>query len=232
MNTYSKLNGQWAIRSANPALAGQTVTVTKRDGASKQVLLGAKVGEGFGDTYYAIAERPQPAGQVVGDLSALIAMFDRARRHLRFPKIVMDGFRVGVAGPRAKQPGSLTITAAEKNDQGERAWFGRVTLAGEFQPARDVPNTAAIGDKLRALAADPARVAAEHGRLHGACCFCNIPLRDERSTAMGYGPDCADNFGLPWGARAARQEAPPTALRVSYASTPVSHVVYPSRIDQ
>jgi hypothetical protein len=202
MNTYSKLNGQWCIRSADASLAGQAVTVSKRDGSAKPVLLGAKVGSAFDATFYAIAERPAQATQTIGDLSALIAMFDRARQHLRFPKVVLDGVRVSVAGPRAKQPGSLTLTAPEKNADGERPWLGRVTIAGEFQPSRDADP--AIGDKLRALAADPVGVAAEHGRLHGACCFCNRPLRDERSTAVGYGPDCADNFGLPWGERAAR----------------------------
>jgi hypothetical protein len=48
MFAYSKLNGQWIIRGADAGAAGQTVTVTKRNGESKQVALGARVGEGFG----------------------------------------------------------------------------------------------------------------------------------------------------------------------------------------
>lgn len=35
----------------------------------------------------------------------------------------------------------------------------------------------------------------------GHCCFCSLPLTDERSTAVGYGKVCADHFGLSWGAR-------------------------------
>jgi hypothetical protein len=198
MNAYFKLNDQWCIRSAAADVAGQSVIVTKRNGQSKPVQLGDKVGEGFGQTYYAIAERaPQPA-QNVGDLSRIIAMFDRARQHLRYPAVVLDGFRVNVAGGRAREPGSLTVTSAERGADNRRRWLGRVTLAGQFEPARDTDP--AIGDKLRAFAADPAGVAAEYGRLHGACCFCRKPLRDERSTSVGYGPNCAENYGLPWGA--------------------------------
>jgi hypothetical protein len=36
------------------------------------------------------------------------------------------------------------------------------------------------------------------------CCFCNKLLSDERSAAVGYGHTCATNWGLPWGAKAAR----------------------------
>ena len=35
----------------------------------------------------------------------------------------------------------------------------------------------------------------------GRCCFCHQSLDDERSTARGYGPVCAEHFGLPWGSR-------------------------------
>lgn len=31
------------------------------------------------------------------------------------------------------------------------------------------------------------------------CCFCHHPLNDTRSENAGYGPDCADKYGLPWG---------------------------------
>jgi len=49
------------------------------------------------------------------------------------------------------------------------------------------------------LASNPAKTAAEYGKLTGHCCFCEAPLKDARSTAVGYGPICADHFGLPWG---------------------------------
>lgn len=41
-------------------------------------------------------------------------------------------------------------------------------------------------------------IALRHGRKTGVCCFCSRPLKDERSTAHGYGPVCAESFKLPW----------------------------------
>lgn len=41
--------------------------------------------------------------------------------------------------------------------------------------------------------------AAKFGKLWGQCVFCSRLLTDERSVAVGYGPTCATNNGLPWG---------------------------------
>lgn len=203
--SFTKLNSQWVIRSSEPDLTGATVNVPTRAGGLKPTTLGAIVGAKYGDYLYAIAQRPQPtpaATQRVGDLARIIAMFDTARQHLKRPAIVLDGFRVARAGDASREPGSLAITSIDRTHTDRfgneaRDWFGRVSLDGTFHPARIAP--ADLGDKLRAFAADPAGVAAAHGHLHGACCFCNRTLTDERSTSVGYGPDCADHFGLPWG---------------------------------
>jgi hypothetical protein len=211
MNTFKKHNGEWvvAVLAADHA-PGQVVSVDLRNGGSKRVTLGARIIANL----YAVAPTPRAAAAApvavasAGDLSRVVAMFDRARQHLRRPAIVLDGFRVSVAGARAAQPGSLTITSVDRTEPPrensrfggmERKWFGRVSTAGEFQPGRDAPVD--LADKLRRFAADPAGVAAEYGRLHGACCFCSRALSDERSTAVGYGPICADHYGLPWGER-------------------------------
>ena len=213
MSTFCKINGEWCIRSTHALDLGQTVTVTKRNGQTSQAVVGPVAGEGADFYFYKIATAPRRATEVVGDLSGIIAMFARARQHLRHPAIVLDGFRVNVAGDRAREPGSLTLTSVERTAPRQaftalglrpglqREYYGRVTLAGVYEPTRRAP--ADLGARLRAFAADPAGVAAAYGRLHGACCFCRRALRDERSTAVGYGPDCADHFGLPWGTRAA-----------------------------
>jgi hypothetical protein len=220
MHTFKKVQGQWCVHSLT-GQTGQTVTVTKRNGQTSTVVLGEQVAP----LTFALGRAPAPAAQDVGDLSRIIAMFDRARQHLRMPAIVLDGFRVNIAGQRARQPGSLTVTSAERASAGRRTWYGRVTLAGQFEPGRDAP--AAIGETLRRFAADPVTVAAEYGRLHGCCCFCNRALRDERSTAVGYGPDCADNFGLPWGSRQPVERLPrgvsvaPTIPTMNPAGQPV-----------
>lgn len=200
MITFTKLNDEWLVRmqrSPVPFREGQTVNVNLRNGRTKEVTLGAFAMLSGEFQFWRVAPPAARATENVGDLSAIIALFAAAKRHLRFPAIVLDGFRVNVAGERARQPGSLTVTSVDKGYDNRRKWFGRVTLAGVFEPAPAADP--AIGAKLRAFAADPAGQAAEYGRLHGVCCFCNKPLRDERSTAVGYGRTCAAHYAMPWG---------------------------------
>lgn len=155
-----------------------------------------------------VSEATAPKAEVVnvGDLSAINALFDKARQHLKFPAIVMSvpavnmTVRINVAGQGARFPGSLNVTSGEKPVMDERrTWFGRVHRGGAYESRGNADE--AITERLRAFAADPVGVAAEHGRLTGRCCFCNLHLSDERSTAVGYGKTCAKNYGLTWGVK-------------------------------
>lgn len=48
-----------------------------------------------------------------------------------------------------------------------------------------------------------AETAGLFGDLYSRCVFCSRKLTDDRSIAVGYGPDCAEHQGLPWGEKAA-----------------------------
>lgn len=144
----------------------------------------------------------------VGDLSGVMKLFDKAKQHLKFPAIVLnvpnaDVVRINVAGERARAPGSLNVCSYGKfNNDGRRVWYGRVHLDGRYETSAAAgTDGATIAARLREFGQDPARVASEHGRLTGRCCFCNLPLKDERSTAVGYGKICAQHWDLPWGER-------------------------------
>jgi hypothetical protein len=140
----------------------------------------------------------------VGDLSGIMALFDRAKGKLKFPAIVVpDGngraYRVNVAGERARVPGSLNVTAGES-----RAWYGRVLASGVFEASPREATPAGLPDALRAFASDPAKVAGAAGRLTGRCCFCGLAIGegdDPRARAVGYGEVCARNWGLPFPSR-------------------------------
>jgi hypothetical protein len=56
-----------------------------------------------------------------------------------------------------------------------------------------------ILETLGKIESDPSGFAAEYGKKSGSCCFCGIQLTDPRSLNVGYGPVCADHYGLPWG---------------------------------
>ena len=207
MNTYTKMvDGTWGVACPDTCKTGETVTVTTKAGKEKQVTLGECVG-----TYtakriaiFAIVDAPRET-VTVGDMSGVLALFAKAQKHLKYPAIVLSvpaadvTVRLSVAGPRARVPGSITVLDANKGDDG-RDWFGRITTDGAFQPSDRLNGKGpAVADRLREFACDPVKVAADHGRLTGACCFCNLPLTDARSTAAGYGQTCARNYGLAWG---------------------------------
>ena len=153
------------------------------------------------------ATTPPPAAkrEKVGDMSGIARLFANARKHLKNPAIVMHapGFgevRLNVAGETSKVPGSVNVTTAGRFYD-ERVWLGRIHMTGDFEETRkpDVKIPQAVVEHLRRFAAQPAEVAAEYGKLTGNCCFCAKRLTDERSTAVGYGAKCAQNFSLPWG---------------------------------
>jgi hypothetical protein len=182
----------------NPSFAQSLVSQSKTKSLSdKQMFWVNKIVE---DTI-----TPKAAAVNVGDLSRIIMLFDNARQHLKFPAIVMSvpaadmTIRVNVAGVQSKHPGTLNVADGKKPDfpGDRREWYGRVMKDGSYLPSAKAH--AAIADRLRAFAVDPAGVAAEHGKLTGRCCFCNKHLQDERSTAVGYGATCAKHYGLPWG---------------------------------
>jgi hypothetical protein len=228
-NTWTKILGAWAVQCSQLQAPGDVVAVTNRAGESKTVTLGANIQTNKYGFVYAVAQAPKaaaPQAQAVGDLGGVLALFAKAKANLKFPAIVLgvpeidatqdvEGFtvRLTVAGPKAKVPGSVTVTTQDKvwnrfDQEEQREWLGRVLVDGTYQPARAANGRAdAIARRLRELAQEPARVASEHGRLTGRCCFCNARLGGDspdsptgrKSLAVGYGQTCARNYGLPWG---------------------------------
>lgn len=142
--------------------------------------------------------RPEP--EQVG--RAIYKLFEHAiSRRLQFPKIRLiasDGQVVVLRRPGERSKYAGQILLVDQSRWPENAYFGRIDLDGVLYPGRDM--TRPVRELLERLAADPARVAFEYGKLTGHCCFCNLPLSDTRSTAHGYGPICAEHYGLPWDA--------------------------------
>ena len=147
-------------------------------------------------------EHNQPASAAVNglDLTDLVTFMHDAGANLKFPKVRLetaDGHDVvlNIAGPRAKRPGTINVT--DGGPFGDNQWFGRIDVDGSFQPSRSC--TEDVRELLISMMDEPAQVAAAHGHKTGNCCFCNRELTDERSTSVGFGPTCAENFGLAWG---------------------------------
>ena len=119
---------------------------------------------------------------------------------IRFPKINLttpDGKRVRLsrAGAGSRAPGVVHITDGRPYDN--NTYYGKLYTDGVFLPSGSA--TPDIIEFLESLDADPEATASAYGTRSGNCCFCTRQLTDGRSVAVGYGPVCADNFGLAWG---------------------------------
>lgn len=128
------------------------------------------------------------------------ALLERARAAgLQWPKIRLEaegGRRVvlALAGERSSRPGAVRVT--DGRPYGTGRFFGWIERDGAWKPY-DVP--VEVEAALAALESDPAEVAQIQGQLTSACCFCGRRLDTAESVGVGYGPICADKFGLPWG---------------------------------
>ena len=131
-------------------------------------------------------------------LDRVRALFEAAyKAGLKFPKVwIAPHLTLKPAGPRSAHPGTIQVMG-----DGFDEWFGRIELDGSLTAGRDMPADAPR--ILREWAADPAKAASAFGHLTGHCAFCAKELTDPRSVAVGYGPVCADNYGLAWGVKKA-----------------------------
>lgn len=151
-----------------------------------------------------VAAASAPALMLDGNYKSIVEFM--ANVPLQYPKLRMafegTAIRLNRAGKASKYAGAVNVTAEEEtwNDRDgrmERRWLGRIELDGKLTAGKGMTNV--IIGMLDALALNPAEVAAAYGKLTSRCCFCGKELSTAESLAVGYGPDCADHFGLPWG---------------------------------
>lgn len=209
------------LSAAADALRGNVAKLAERDRDFAQSLLdahkGGKCSMKQAHWLRILAKRattreaPPPAS--IGGLADIVALLDKAGEKLKSPKLLIKADRVGQVriyrmGVNSRHHGSLGITSA--GAFGDRTWYGRIDRDGTFQPSPriEAETVAAVGAALTAMAADPESAARRFGRETGACCFCAIELTDPRSVTVGYGPICADKWGLPWGTIAKAEAAP------------------------
>lgn len=142
------------------------------------------------------------------DLSKINEMFAEARKLLKHPHILLDGeacgtLRVSEAGPSSRYYGELMVTT--NGGYENRIWLGRINQQGVYIPSLNAQRfeqgdaTLNVHKALQFMATDPVGTAKAYGQRFGVCCFCSRTLTDERSVTAGYGPVCAEHYGLSWG---------------------------------
>jgi hypothetical protein len=152
--------------------------------------------------FAAQAQGWQPDPVIKLDVTKIVAMFESARKHLKFPKVTLlmneSDLKSGVRFSFDRKGRNLLWV----NDQHS---YG-VTYAS-INLDTGVVDLRRYGQKVKTefmkllenFSKKPIEMAILHGKLTGNCCFCSLPLTDERSLQCGYGDTCARHYRLPWG---------------------------------
>jgi hypothetical protein len=172
-------------RCQGPIAAGETIEWNRTERGAKHAL--AETCAAF---------RAQPVRPpVVIDVRGIVEFLGRAAETLKHPKArflspANEEMRLSIAGPRSNHPGSVQVKIA-----GE--WWGNIRPDGVVIGPR-LPTDVPVLETLKAIQEDPANAARAYGALMCRCSFCNLPLTDEGSVEVGYGPICARNWNLTW----------------------------------
>ncbi len=158
---------------------------------------------------------PLASNATAATLMPLITLFDSAAQKLKFPAVTIhfqelgQPFYITRTGDKSAMPiGCLTIRSQRKF-RGS-TYYGYIDRNGYWHGKTQNQHTAArytiaeweflqadLQRTLTAFAQNPEEFTALQGQHYNSCCFCSLDLTQEDSVAVGYGPICADNWGLP-----------------------------------
>lgn len=128
----------------------------------------------------------------------VFGLFDSAiSRSLQHPRIRLKADNgevvvLRIAGPRSQFSGEILVVG----EGYPSSFYGHIDRSGFLHQSRHM--TLSISNLLEEFGNDPRAVAFRYGRLTGCCCFCGAKLTDARSVALGFGEQCAENYGFKW----------------------------------
>lgn len=152
------------------------------------------------------AKAKAPPTPSFGDIGAIKSVFEAARERgwntdlgLRFMGPNREKVKINPAKAHSANPGCYYVKVDDE-------YAGKITPQGEFHSPRSASHLAetartAVATYLK----DPTLAATAYGMAFCSCCFCGRKLDTAESRHVGYGPICADRFGLPWGARGPKE---------------------------
>lgn len=152
------------------------------------------------------------AARVQIDSTKIFGLFAVAAQNLKKPTIrytttdPCDASKevrltIGIGGSHTRYPGSIWISMLkDPTFKDTRDTWLHIMIDGKFRWGLTAMKEPKIQQFLkRLLEGDLVETFAVAGKRLKSCCYCGISLTDDRSLAKGYGPICADNWGLPWG---------------------------------
>lgn len=150
-----------------------------------------------------LLERYTKQEPIYGSFDPILVMFRLAGSHgLKKPKIRLIGkegrfvqlnFKPGEKGEK-----QIDVYVDGWQGHGHRKFAGWISK-NMMIPYDKERMTEEVCDVIQELSMDPMGCAKAMAAKLGACMYCGSRLSDDESKNRGYGPVCADHFGLPWG---------------------------------
>lgn len=141
-------------------------------------------------------QREQKATQTQIDMTDLLNRFALAlKAGIKRPKVNTGDLLFSLAPAHSHNAGCVYVKG-EKDAYGDRPYLGKITPEGKFFAGRGVEDD--VKQRIAEVGSDVVGSAKAHGAQHGNCCFCSRDLTTDESVSNGYGPICADRYGLPW----------------------------------
>lgn len=141
-------------------------------------------------------QREQKAAQTQIDMTDLLDRFALAlKAGIKRPKVNTGDLLFSLAPATGRNAGHVYVKG-EKDAYGDRPYLGKITPEGKFFAGRGVEDD--VKQRIAEVGSDVVGSAKAHGAQHGNCCFCSRDLTTDESVSNGYGPICADRYGLPW----------------------------------
>lgn len=141
-------------------------------------------------------QREQKATQTQIDMTDLLNRFALAlKAGIKRPKVNTGDLLFSLAPAHGHNAGCVYVKG-EKDAYGDRPYLGKITPEGKFFAGRGVEDE--VKQRIAEVGSDVVGSAKAHGAQHGNCCFCSRDLTTDESVSNGYGPICADRYGLPW----------------------------------
>jgi hypothetical protein len=151
-----------------------------------------------------VEPKPAPVTESIDvDLDKIHSLFAKAQsNHVQVPRLrmVLDDGRslvVQLATNTGKNPGSIYVQLAGQ-------YYGKIDRQGRLVLGPRNIRCDEVVDRIKAVALNPTSAGRVHGHKHRWCMFCARELTTVDSLYYGYGPICAEKWGLEWGDAAER----------------------------
>lgn len=130
--------------------------------------------------------------------SKLFALFDKVKLYRKYPSLtfVTHNVQETIKIEFGNNPNTLWVSNGLTRSDPANKLYGKFTRQDFIAYRNDSFDIIPI---MQELCDDPIKFGALRGQQYKHCCFCNTELTSKASLFVGYGPICADNWGLPWG---------------------------------